>query len=46
LRLTHTGLETFVPETNPDYARGNFVMGWTSLIGTKLKELVEKSAKL
>ncbi len=43
IKLTHSGLETFLPETNPDYARGNFVMGWTSLIGTSLKDFVEKA---
>jgi uncharacterized protein YndB with AHSA1/START domain len=43
LRLTHTGLETFLPETNPELARGNFLMGWTSLAGT-LGQFVEKAA--
>src|SRR6266852_821403 len=42
LRLTHTGLETFVPESNPDLARGNFLAGWTSLAST-LAEFVEKA---
>jgi uncharacterized protein YndB with AHSA1/START domain len=41
LRLTHTGLETFPPL--PSFARENFVMGWTQLIGTSLKEFVEKN---
>lgn len=40
LKLTHTGLETF-PQT-PAYARKNFEAGWTSLIGTELKQFVEK----
>ena len=31
MRLTHVGLETFAPETNPDFARGNFLAGWTAL---------------
>ena len=31
LRLTHVGLETFAPETNPDFARGNFLADWTAL---------------
>ena len=31
LRLTHVGLETFAPETNPDFARGNFLAGWRGL---------------
>ena len=38
LRLTHEGVETF-PKT-ADFARANFVEGWTSLIGTRLKEFV------
>jgi uncharacterized protein YndB with AHSA1/START domain len=36
VRLTHAGLETFAPETNPELARGNFVKGWahfTSSLG-------------
>jgi uncharacterized protein YndB with AHSA1/START domain len=41
LRLTHAGLETF-PRT-PAFARGNFVEGWTELIGTSLKQFVETS---
>ena len=41
LRLTHSGLETFPPEIE-DFARENFVFGWTALIGTMLKEYVEK----
>jgi len=44
IKLTHEGLESFQPESNPDYARGNFVQGWTSLIGSLLKDFVEKTA--
>jgi uncharacterized protein YndB with AHSA1/START domain len=40
LRLTHTGLET-LPKY-PDFAKENFAMGWTQLIGTSLKDYVEK----
>ena len=40
LRLTHEGLETF-PKT-PAYARKNFEAGWTAIIGTELKEFVER----
>ncbi|OGC78710.1 MAG: ATPase [candidate division Zixibacteria bacterium RBG_16_50_21] len=40
LKLTHEGLETF-PKSNPDLAKENFVQGWTSIIGTSLKEYVE-----
>jgi len=41
LKLTHTGIETF-PKT-PAYARKNFEQGWTQIIGTELKQFVEKS---
>ena len=40
LKLTHAGLETF-PD-NPDFARKNFEAGWTHIIGTSLKEFLEK----
>jgi uncharacterized protein YndB with AHSA1/START domain len=43
LKLTHAGLETF-PASNPDFAKKNFAAGWTEIIGTSLKEFVEKSA--
>ena len=42
LRLTHEGLETFPDK--PDFAKANFVMGWTSIIGTSLKNYFEKDA--
>ena len=41
LKLTHEGLETF-PADQPDFAKENFVVGWTWLIGTALKEYLEK----
>ncbi|MGI8950572.1 MAG: SRPBCC family protein [Chitinophagaceae bacterium] len=41
LRLTHEGLETF-PQNNPDFAKESFMAGWTHIIGTSLKEFVEK----
>ena len=40
LKLTHEGLETF-PKT-PAFGRENFEKGWTTLIGTELKQFVEK----
>jgi|SRR6185437_15188483 len=40
LKLTHAGLETFPAE--PDFARKNFEMGWTDIIGRSLKEYLEK----
>jgi uncharacterized protein YndB with AHSA1/START domain len=42
LKLTHRGLESFLPERNPHLARGNFLMGWTSL-ALSLQQFVEKS---
>jgi len=43
LKLTHEGLGTF-PAYNADFARESFAAGWTELIGTSLKEFVEKPA--
>lgn len=43
LKLTHEGLETF-PKSNPDLAKENFAEGWTSILGTSLKNFVEKSS--
>jgi len=40
LKLTHTGIETF-PRT-PAYARKNFEAGWTAIIGSELKQFVER----
>ena len=40
LKLTHEGLETF--PAKPDFAKKNFVAGWTELIGSLLKNFVEK----
>ena len=41
LKLTHEGLETF-PSDVPEFARVNFAQGWTALIGTSLKNFLEK----
>jgi uncharacterized protein YndB with AHSA1/START domain len=38
LRLTHKGLETF-PKI-PDFAKENFVAGWTQIIGKNLKQTI------
>jgi uncharacterized protein YndB with AHSA1/START domain len=38
--LTHSGLETFPPVK--DFAKENFVAGWTAIVGTSLKKYVEK----
>lgn len=40
IKLTHTGLETF-PKDTGDFARDNFKMGWTQIIGTQLPKFVE-----
>jgi uncharacterized protein YndB with AHSA1/START domain len=41
LQLTHDGIETLGPG-NPDFARKNFEEGWAQIIGTSLKEYLEK----
>jgi uncharacterized protein YndB with AHSA1/START domain len=38
--LTHEGLDTF-PANDPQFAKENFVKGWTHIIGTSLKKYVE-----
>ena len=42
LRITHKGLETF-PKT-PAFARKNFEMGWTSIVG-ELEQFMEGQAR-
>jgi uncharacterized protein YndB with AHSA1/START domain len=42
VRLTHAGLETFLPESHPQYARGNFLKGWTHFTGS-LQQYVERT---
>ena len=42
LKLTHEGLDTF-PKTAA-FARENFEKGWTQLIGSELKQFMEKKA--
>jgi uncharacterized protein YndB with AHSA1/START domain len=41
LKLTHEGLDTF-PKTAA-FARENFEKGWTQIIGTELKQFVERT---
>jgi uncharacterized protein YndB with AHSA1/START domain len=43
LKLTHEGLETF-PKTAA-FARKNFEAGWTEIIGSSLRQFVEKTQK-
>ncbi len=40
LKLTHAGLETF--PAIADFAKQNFVFGWTSLIGEMLPKFLDK----
>ncbi|MGA7160895.1 MAG: SRPBCC domain-containing protein [Bacteroidota bacterium] len=42
LKLSHKGMETFLPDLNPPLAREKFVAGWTALIGDSLKKFVEQ----
>lgn len=42
VKLTHEGLETF-PANNKDFAKYNFAEGWTMIIGTMLKDYLEKN---
>jgi uncharacterized protein YndB with AHSA1/START domain len=43
VKLTHRGLETFPVTAHNDFARESFMEGWTYIIGTGLKEFVEKA---
>jgi uncharacterized protein YndB with AHSA1/START domain len=40
LKLTHKGLETFPPIA--DFEKSNFEAGWTYIIGTSIKNYLEK----
>jgi uncharacterized protein YndB with AHSA1/START domain len=42
LILTHIGLDTFPVTTDKDFAKENFVAGWTHIIHTSLKKFLEK----
>lgn len=44
--LTHSGLETFRGDLNPELAAENFTTGWTSFIGDKLKAFVEEETEI
>lgn len=41
LRLTHSGLDSFKANNNPDLDAHNFAAGWAHIIGRSLKEFVE-----
>lgn len=43
IKLTHSGIEA-IAVNGPDFSKENFSMGWTSIIGTNLKDYVEKIA--
>lgn len=42
LKLTHEGLETF-PANILDFAKDNFVEGWTQIIGKSLMEFLKRA---
>lgn len=42
VKLTHEGLESF-PKSDPNFSKESFAAGWTEIIGTLLKNHVEKS---
>ena len=42
VKLSHTGLESF-PTDVPDFARKNFVEGWTWIIKTSLSEYIKNN---
>jgi len=41
IRLTHEGVASF-HGNGPDFTKESFMQGWTELIGTQLKNFVEK----
>jgi uncharacterized protein YndB with AHSA1/START domain len=41
LRLTHDGVDQ-LPQDNKNFRRGSFVEGWAFIVGTSLKDYVEK----
>ncbi len=45
LKLTHDGLESFVPESHPELARENFVQGWTHY-GEALEAFLEGTKQM
>lgn len=42
VKLTHEGLESFPVTADNDFAKENFLEGWTYIVGTALKEFTEK----
>lgn len=41
VKLTHEGLETF-PQDKKDFSRESFTAGWNHILGTSLKEFLDK----
>jgi len=41
VKLTHVGLESLPKD--PGFAKENFVKGWTHILGTSLKDYLEKN---
>lgn len=41
LKLTHSGLDSF-PKDDPNFAKSSFEAGWTYILGTSLKNYLEK----
>ena len=46
LKLTHAGLESFPVDIVPEFKKENFVEGWNYIIGTSLKDYLEKKESL
>ncbi|MFI5202676.1 MAG: SRPBCC domain-containing protein [Candidatus Kapaibacterium sp.] len=46
LRLTHSRLDSFAVNNNPDFDAHNFAAGWADIIGRSLKEFVEGTNNL
>ena len=45
LKLTHSDLESF-PQDAPEFKKENFAEGWNYIVGTSLKEYLEKKESL
>ena len=43
VKVTHEGLETFPVTAHNDFAKENFMQGWTEIVGNILKNYVEKA---
>jgi len=41
VKLSHEGIDSF-PAYDPNFAKESFTKGWTYIVGTSLKEFVEK----